>query len=319
MKPIVWSPSRYDVANTCLMKYYFQYVRREKVDISPEQALGIFLHKRKERLFKGYPGSLEIKYKSAESFANFSIGLWKHEVIRTNEIQGKKIVWKFKGQEYATLKDIEELCIKTYNKCVNEEPPLYVEYERKFQLNEIYFDVIIDEIRKNYTIRDYKTGLSMPKEFQMNHFPQLTFYALAFGCFAHNDKEFARICEVKEEDAKSFGGNPDFINEKINLEYYNVKEDKVISTKRNNSDYFQLESSLISLEDDIRNLDSKIRANYGKHCNYCIYQQICDKEAKGILSFKENLDNQLILFPVKIKTKFKNKTLRLFPRGKVKS
>jgi len=303
------------------MKYYYQYVEREKVDISPEQALGIFMHKRKESLFKGIPGNLEIKYKSAESFANSSKALWKHNVIRTNEIQGKKIWWKFKGQEWASLDSIEELCIKTYNKCANEEPPLYIEYGRKFEVDGIYFDKRIDEIRKNYTIRDYKTGFFIPKEFQINHNDQLTFYALAFSCFANKDKEFSKICGINEDDVISFGGHPDFINEKINLEYYNVQEDKILTTHRNNKDYLVIRESIKSLEDSVKNLNSKISVNYGKHCNYCLYQQVCNEKTPKILADIKEIDDetenkQLTLFQVKKTIKFKNKTLRLFPRKK---
>lgn len=317
MKPIFWSPTRYEVANLCLMKYHFQYISNVKAPLTPELALGIFLHKRKETLFKGNPGELEIKYKSAESFANAAMGIWKHLIIPKNIIQGKEIQWKFKGHQWALLNDIEELCIKTYNRCANEEPPLFIEYSRKFELNERLFDVRIDEIRKGYLIRDYKTGLSLPEELQIKHFPQFTFYALAFCCFAYQDKEFARICEINEDDRITFGGNPVYISEKINLEYYNVKKDVILpGTHRNNHDYEELTRSINTLESRLEDLESNIYPYWGRHCKYCQFKVHCDKKNSTGGFYEANQSPQLKLFPVKINKKFHDKTLKLFPRKK---
>ena len=67
LKDIIWwSPTRLRVAQSCLKKYYFEYIKREKVSIPSYFAIGIFLHKRMESLYKGAFGNLEVAYKSAD-------------------------------------------------------------------------------------------------------------------------------------------------------------------------------------------------------------------------------------------------------------
>lgn len=321
MEPIVWGHSRYEIITLCPMKYHFGYVTKPRLKVTtPIQALGTFLHRRKELLYKGEPGQLKLYHKSAEAFASAAKGWWKRTVARTNKIKGQKILWEFKGQPWDFSKDgglIEELCIKTYNKCASEEPPLYVEYSRKFMLNGRSFNVRIDEIRRNYTIREYKTGMSLPRLLQLKHFPQFTFYALAFCCFAHWDEEFARICGVSEEDRKSWGGNPDYISEKVNLEYYNVKREIMLPvTHRSNQDYYELNNTLSTLESIINDPYLNVYPHWGRHCNFCQYQIPCDersskREFQGI-----PLQPQLRLFDIIQTPKFHDPTLKLFTKGK---
>ena len=59
-----------------------------------------------------------------------------------------------------------------------------VEYNRDFIFDGFHFTVRMDEIRKNYLIREYKTGSSLPGEMALKHFTQFAFYSLAFCCFA---------------------------------------------------------------------------------------------------------------------------------------
>ncbi len=311
---IRWSKSRYEIANTCLMKYYFQYVAHIKPPSTPEQALGIFLHKRKEKMFKGKPGSLKLKHKSASSFANSAVGMWKHTIAKDGMIQGKPINWKFKGQPWAMINDIKDLCIKTYDKCASEKPPLFVEYEREFYLNGHHFLVKLDEIREGYTIREYKTGFSLPEEMELKHFVQFAFYALAFSCISHQDKEFARICGVNEEDAKSFGGNPIYIDDKINLEYYRVQDNSMHTTHLTNSDYFTLHNHLNELESKINKLSENLYPNFGHHCKLCSFQKECDEKTNKGEFHSVLLEPQLDLFAPKRDNEFKDITLNLFPR-----
>jgi len=318
MKPIFWSPSRYDTANLCLMKYYFQYVMTPRLKITtPIQALGGFLHRRKENLFKGKSGHLELRYKSAESYANSAIGVWKHKIIREGGFDGKKILWEYDGQKWAFINEIEDLCIKTYNACAKEEPPLHIELPIKFQLNGVGYNVRIDEIRKNLTIREYKTGRSLPSEFQLKHFPQFTFYALALCCLISQDKNFAETCDISEEERRSFGGNPVYISEKVNLEYYNVKEDFLLPvTHRRNQDYLELEHNIKSLEKIINNLGENIFAYVGRHCRFCQFKMPCDEKISKGEFYGINLNPQLKLFKIISKPKYSDKTLSLFPRRK---
>lgn len=316
MKPIFWSPSKYDTANLCWTKYYFQYIIHPRPKVTTAiLALGNFLHKRKENLFKGEPGHLELRYKSAQSYANSAMGAWKHTTLQTEEIDGKRILWDYKGQKWAFIKEIEELCIKTYNACAREEPPLLVELPIKFELNGIHYNVRLDEIRKNLTIREYKSGKSLPGEFQLKHFSQFTFYALAFCCLAKKDEKVSRICGISEEERESFGGNPNYISEKINLEYYQVREDKILPvTHRTDQDYFELEKGIRSLESMILNLEDNLYPNFGGHCRYCSFKEPCDKKASSGEFYGINQDPQLNIFERKDIPKYKDKTLNLFPR-----
>ena len=313
MKPIFWSPTRFEVTELCPVKYYFQYIKKMRVT-TPRLALGSYLHKRKEKLFKGKPGQLELRFKSAESFANAATGFWKHSVAKTNEIDGQKVLWEFENQKWVFLSEIEELCIKTYNKCSSEESPLFIELPIKFKLNGQHFYVKIDEIRKGCTIRDYKTGFSLPEEFRLKHFSQFTFYALAFCCYAYIDEDFAKICGISEEDKKSFGGNPLYISEKINLEYYNVKEEITLpATHRSNKDYYELVHAIEILENRIHNLESNLYPYYSNHCKYCQYKKPCDEKYKKGEFYGENYDQQLELIEIIPRQKYHDTTLKLFP------
>ena len=298
LKDIIWwSPTRFKVASSCLKKYFFEYIKKEKVPIPSYFAVGIFLHKRMESMYKGEFGNLEVAFKSAESFYKQSKAIWIRKIIEEGEIQGKKISWKDKKEPWELIGLIKQICYRAYEKYLEEGPPLGIEIPVNFELNGNFFRLRVDELRKGAIIRDHKTGKWLEDEFELNYLPQLTMYALAISCKAYDDHEFAKVFGINNPE--DLAGNKYFISPEIKTQYFHMRSGKIITRQRTDNHYFELAESLDDLESRIKSGEFPVNRH---ECGNCIYQKVCDQTTAGTI-YPKIEDSQLKLFDVKKRKK----------------
>ncbi len=298
---IWWSPTKLEAATSCLKRFYFQYIKKEKVSIPGYMALGTFIHSKMESLYDGEFGNLHVKFKSAESFVNSSVGQWKRIIIKEGKIQGNKIDWKDKNEPWTFIPVIRDLCLKAYQKYLDEGTPLKVELPIRFEFGEHYYNLKVDELRKGAIIRDHKTGRFFEDKFSLNYKPQLTMYALAISCLAYLDRNFAEIFGIKEPE--KLAGNPNIISPEIKVEYYHMRSNTIIQTERTDAHYYELSQNLNDLESRIR---SGIFPVNRYECARCLYQKVCDQTTAATIYPKKE-DPQLNMFVIKEKVKEKKK------------
>lgn len=242
---IWWNPTKFNIASSCLKKYFFEYIKKEKVPIPNYFALGTFLHRKMELLYRGSFGNLEVAYKSAESFYRATKASWIRDVINSGEVQGKKIEWRDKKEPWESIGVIKEICYKAYERYLMEGVPLDIEIPIKFELNGSFFRLRVDELRKGAIIRDHKTGKFFPGEYELNYLPQLTMYALAVSCKAYSDREFAAKFGITQPE--KLLGNPHYISPEIKTQYFHMRTSEIITRNRTDEHYNELVQSLDDL------------------------------------------------------------------------
>jgi len=306
LKDIIWwSPTKIKVAQSCLKKYYFEYILRDKIPIPSYFASGIFLHKRMESLYKGNFGNLELAFKSAESFYKQSRAIWIRKIIKEGEIQGKKIAWKNKDEPWELIGLIKQICYQAYQRGLEEGPPLGTEIPIKFEFNGNFFNLRIDEVRKGAVIRDHKTGKWSESDFELGYLTQLTMYALAISCKAHKDEAFSKVFGISNPE--ELGGNKYIISPEVETQYYHMRSGNISKTRRTDQHYYELKESLDDLESRIR---SGLFPVNRQECGRCIHQKVCDQNSSAVIYPKiENA--QLNLFPVIKRTKERTKQIPL--------
>lgn len=312
IKPeFTWSASRLERYLSCPYSYYLQYVKRPraKIDSNGPFAIGKFLHRRAEQF---YNDNLEPKYKSAESFANAAVGMWKRFEIKTNKSGGQNIRWKSEDEKWILMNEIKDICKTFYEKYANEPPPLITEYNFNFILGNRNFIGTFDEIRKGGVIRDHKSDRYLPNEKRMKSNLQFTIYALAFSCLSRN-KRFALKHGVPKDIVDSLDSEKyhisNFISEFITLEFHHLRTGEILKTNRTNQHFYDLWTILNNVESQIK---QKQFTPNRKNCGYCLYDDLCDiviKEKPKQLSFFDHGYTE--------KPKKEPKTLRIrFPRKK---
>ena len=301
-----WSASRLSLFQSCPKSYYLEYIKKPKpkINTTAPLAAGSFLHKQAEKFYNK-------NYKSEESFANSMAGRWLF-LTKEDSIYGQKIKWKYEGERFALREIIRKISKIFYEKYKNSSPPLSVEYKFNFVIGNREYMGFIDEIREDYVIRDHKSDFAAPKQSVLDNNVQFTFYALAFCCLSKLDKEFALKHNVSEKDIETLGGNPNFISDKVTIEYHHMRSGEILKTKRTDKNFETLCSILDNVENEIRkgvfmpNLSS---------CSKCLYDEVCDREISRLedhLLPNKNQERQLVLFtPQRPKEIIKQSQLKL--------
>ena len=317
IKPeFVWSYSKLRLFQTCKKAYYLQYIKRPRAKIHTigPLAMGSFLHKKVETFYTGR------RFKSAETYANAMKGQWLHLTKENEEnesyIYGNRIKWFNDRERLWLAKDIKDISTILYSNYINKDPPISTEYKFNFIIGHREFEGNIDEIRQNYIIRDHKTDKKQPSQATLNSDLQFTFYALAFCCISRLDKKFALKHGVTEGDIETFGGNPNYISDKVTIEYHHMKTGEIPKTKRTSKHFEDLCSILDDTEDKIRR--NEFIPNLS-NCYRCRYDEICDRklpELREPYSSKSYMfkpkSQQLYLFtPLQQKEKIRTKNLRI--------
>lgn len=288
-KSIVWTPTKIDQATYCLLQWYLINIEKVKARTTGSMALGIFMHKRMENFFKKDGKPIR---KSAEAFANSCAGWWTRYVINSGKIRGEQIHWKDKNEPWILREIIKKMCGAIYERRIQEPLPLYTEFSiPEFEFEGRRFRGKIDEIRfgkisenkEGPIIRDYKTGRRKPGKMKLNYDPQFTLYLLAISCLCYNDKKFAESIGISEMD--SIESPLDFFD-KIGLEYYLMREDKLYQLKRNKAIYEDFCRMIEGLEEEIEN--DNFSPQRGRLCDYCSVNEECDaRTGKTIIRVKK--------------------------------
>ena len=187
MGKFYWSPTKLNVANSCIMKFYLKYFHPAKPKSLRLSAYvkGSLLHNLIENFWKNNGSEEEVmkksskkKYFDAESFAKYSRGKWMSLVI-ADEKAKDKIHWKNKDEKWYVANSLKDICMPLYDWIINEGPPVFIEESFDFFYGKERFKGRIDEIRlrdNKIVIRDYKSGYPSIKEMRLKHDPQLTIY-----------------------------------------------------------------------------------------------------------------------------------------------
>lgn len=321
---MIWTATKINDAGFCIRNFWYLHKRKPRY-VPPHtgpQTKGIFLHHFKEKsLYKrNEKGIFVLKFKSPETFANTAVNRWNFIVSR-GTIQGRPIKWRDKKEPWQIREEIKKTCKKLYEKYAEEEPPLFQEVLFDFSFDGRRYRGRIDEIRKNITLRDLKFSHIIPKEAKLIVFPPFTLYSLAYMNMCYNDREFAEICEVPEEELEKWMGNPNILSEKINLEYCLLNKDgiEIFPATRNNNHYYDFCNMLDGLEKQIRDKEWDY-VKRGDNCAYCGCYEECIEDAKlkkSAISPEKGKQGELFEPPPKIKQEIEHKQLRLrFPRIK---
>lgn len=308
-----WSPTGLEAFERCERQWLFN---QDYNLTSGDFALGTFVHRKINSL------RVSPKYKSAEKWASACIGDWKHRIIKKGKIEGKNIAWKTikqsEDEKWILIPRLEQICIDNFDQLMNENSktvffPAKNRYgktttyrTKSFVFEGIGFAGEIDEIRRGddfpIVIRDYKTGFRDYLERRLAYKYQPTFYAL-FVCYqAFVDPQFRALLGIDDELAKTWCGNPYYIDPRIKIEYYMLEKQKlrnsdgsyqlddeenylydnkapIMTTTRSNSDYFELWQKIIKANRQRRAAEEEkdYEANRDIHCERCPFTQQCNQ------------------------------------------
>jgi len=275
----VWTASKIDDATYCPRLYYYKHVRKLRFPINASMALGIFMHRAMEKYF--YNGEGKPKYKSAESFANICKARWKRFVAK-GKIRGQEISWSKKEEPYIIAETIlPEICRKVYDIVAQEDMPLFREAKFDFVLDGRRFKGKIDYITKRdgkVIVRDYKSGRRKPGNMKLDFDPQFTLYFLAVASLCHGDKRFAQALKVDDEARKKWAGNPEYLPDMIEGEYFFMREGEIFPIRREAFHYYDFCNMLEGLESMIRRRE--FAPQRGRLCDYCLAQNVCREETE---------------------------------------
>ena len=338
---IKWSASRIDVANYCRMRYYLKYVEKEKSLKLPAYVKGSLLHSLIEHFWERNGTPEEVvskskefknkKYFDAESFAKYAQGKWMRTII-ADEHSKEKIYWRDKNEKWMIKSNLAKICMPLYKELLEEGPPIFSELAFDFILDNRYFYVRIDEIRKKddaIIIRDYKSGSPWLGSMKVNHDPQLTIYNLGLGVLCYKNRDIAKKLGLEDKIVDRFMGNPIYINPDFEEEFFmiealaidpknpNIKTipEKILKTKRKDEHYFELIKMIDGTQTAVINGD--IHPERGRKCDICDMKLACEKKLdqvnKGYLVDKKGQFSLDFFTPSFIKDNYKKGDSEVFP------
>jgi len=272
-----WSASSLNLAQRCSFAYYLKYELNIKEIPLPRMVLGKHIHKWAHLFCKRYKKKGGIPFKSEESFYNQVKGDW----IRNYYVKPiEKVSWSSKEEIFTLAKTLlKDLCINYYD-MYKEETPLFTEHKFDFIIEGIRLRGAIDEIRKpsngKYFIRDIKTGSPKPTKEELENKMQFIIYALALGSLAHKHKEVREQIGISNKDAERWYGNPDYLNDKIIVEYLHLKSKETFPVSFTNLNYYNLLDAIEQTEKDQRegNFFPTNKEKNPKICKFCPYGTI---------------------------------------------
>ena len=319
---ITWTASKLEHA-VCDRLWFYEnlYAGRREIPFNKPIVVGIFLHNMAEKFWVRdmKTGLIKPRYKSNETFVNAIRGRFKHDIINKGEIQEKRIQWKDEEEKWKALGEVINISRKFWDKSIDEYSrgyfPLLIEQPFMFRINGISFKGRIDDIRSDpsgkylFIIRDHKSGRRYPRHMELEYKSQFTLYVLGIGCLVHEDKKFADILGISDEERMKLAGNPTYLDDRINVEYHHMRADMseewIFSTTRGDTHYHDFISMVTDIDERIRRRIEGKGVLYPsdfppnrQHCDYCYASGICDAHTKGKMKphmtlMDNNLDLQL--------------------------
>ncbi len=321
-----WSASKVNCANYCRRKFFLRYILRDKGIIFSSYRRGTLCHELVEKFWDklGAPEEVKMnkegkvksekKYSNPEQFVKYAQGRWMRMCIQ-DEMAGKKIQWAYDNEKWNIRnKYLPGVCSPLFNILLEEGPHLYTELPFTFILNDRKFTGFIDKVRQRdgrVIIRDYKTESPWMKGMKLEGNPQLTLYCVGLCALCYADENVAAKVGLLEE-RKRFMGNPIFISDKIQPEFFMLsalpkiskqesekseteKAIKVIySTKRSDKDFYEVLMFIEDVERDVRDFLSGARKKIppterGKKCDGCDMAIGCLKRLEDELAEEKRI------------------------------
>lgn len=297
----IWSPTRLDLAETCMKSYWLKYVKKISPLISASTARGKLIHSMIEHFWKTDPKTgliiPEPKF-SYEGFVNMGVANWKRYYASDNPPGGKKptdeIRWDYPGQKWDKhfTGELGDMLGRIYNRYMEEEPRLEAEIPLHAEVEGIKIMAIIDELRKYLIIRDHKSGYAsmspeyLRKNIQMTDYMLCLFIALqdsnhklyreTYADYAGIGlEEFLDIAEIEIHHLPN--NSRPYYSRKIHDFVYPEKEIKtqIHITKRNVKSIEEFVDSLKAKEKCLCERD--FHPHQGRHCGFCFFKDNCDK------------------------------------------
>jgi hypothetical protein len=285
----IWSPTRLDLAETCMKAYWFQYVKHIKHSITPDIARGKLIHSLIEKFWR-YDEDKKLLvpgYKSYESFVNCAIRDWKYQFARTGESDGQKIDWDYKGQQWSKkfLGELADVMGRVYSRYIIERPRLAAEVEIKGEIEGIKISAKIDELREDLVIRDHKSGRKTPREHYLDKNMQMTDYLVCL---------FIALHDINSPIATTLFPDYTFISldeflkiatiEIHHLPEHQTKEEKEIGRRQHMTAIYSAKRTRASINDFVSSLQAKekqlaerdFHPSKGRNCDFCFYRNECN-------------------------------------------
>lgn len=296
----IWSPSRLDLAETCMKAYWLKYVKKRRPLISPSTARGKLIHSMIENFWKidKSTGLIipEPKF-SYGGFVNMGIAQWRFNYAsekRKEKRPTDEIKWDFKGQQWSKSfeGELADMLGRIYNRYINEEPRVDAEVELYAEIEGIKIMAIIDELRRDLVIRDHKSGYAKPNQEYLNKNIQMTDYLLCL--FIALQDSNSKIYQETYADYAGIGLK-EFLDTAsieihhlpdMNRPYFSRKTGEFVyperdvmtsihTAKRTEQSIADFVESLQSKEKALRERD--FHAHQGRHCGFCFFREECDK------------------------------------------
>lgn len=255
MSEEVWSATRIDTANYCMMRYYYKYrdpSRPAPLYISA-YAKGVLLHRLIENFWIHLGTTEEVykdkksrkkasekkKYFDAESFAQYAKNKWTSIIIGNSKIKdiSRRIYWRDgyenDSEAWEIRAGIEKMTTPLFRELIKEGPPLYSELDFEFRAEGLNFRGFIDEIRLRNgktVIRDYKSGSpfgigDMKRDFD----PQLTFYNAGLtSLFYSGDEKNRELAKTLGINLEEILKNRSYITPDIIEEFFMIEAPYII-------------------------------------------------------------------------------------------
>ncbi len=338
---ILWSYSRLTTAKQCLKAYYYDKIRKPKpkIHLTPDIVAGSVLHERIEGLYhprdvfkelksgpklikkKGTP-----KKESAEDFADASQGLWfRYTQWHDEGLFGRRpIRWKSKQERFVWGHIIHELAYTIYENYSQQEPPLFTEFKLPvLWIDGLRMHGIADEIRYPLTIRDHKSRKQRISDLDLKYDMQFTMYAAILSIKCSESEKFARYIGATDEHIAGLQEDPLYLMDKFNCEHHWLqtgwvqkgekrKVEVITAPPRTRQHLDEIIETMHELDGKIKDVDFK--AERGRHCNWCFFQEVCDSERDN--NIVPNVPYQHRLFdpaPPPQRRKAGHRQYRLFP------
>jgi hypothetical protein len=304
MYNILWSPSRFRVAQECRREYFYNYLARPRIIpvINPEMAVGKLLHARIENFYetKGKNAG-KPKKRSAKEFADACVGEWKYKV--STERFGP-VRWKDKSEPYSLWAPIiHEVALAIYASYASQSPPLFSEFKLPLTvIDKKKMGGVIDEIRYPLTIRDHKSRKFAVSEMELRYDAQFTLYAAMLSVLCADDAVFASKIGASSDDIAALREDSLHLLGRFCLEHHYLmvgyvpegtkhSASVIEAPKRTRSNLEEILSSMDFLQEQIAEGD--FAPTRGKSCGSCLYRERCDddsrKEVKTVLPLQLDL------------------------------
>ncbi len=298
---IVWTYSRYKTTN-CMMKYWLNYVKtpRPVIPLNAHILVGKLLHERIENFYQTKGKHIgEPKKKSAEEFADATVGMWNYRTMRLAQEDPDSVAWVSPYEFKWWRPVIKELCMEIYNSYAKEKPPVFIEWKSPLVTIKdedpftpgIRMYALLDEIRFPLTIRDHKSREKRITEAELAKDEQFTMYSAIVSMKAAQDEKFARTIGANDDDINELRHDSFSLMEKIKLEHHYLptwrrtaknphegeerKAEVIYAPRRTKEDFFDLLDKIADAEQKIRS--GIFEEDIAAHCSYCLVRKPCDE------------------------------------------